>query len=80
MAEFVTLSWLKEPYPNNEEVISSDAISNAIVAGKLKNKLNSNALFWIKSIFFLFFWLMCFYNCGSITTPIAIPAIAKLIW
>ena len=68
------------PYPNNAEIISSGAINKAIDAGRLRNKLNSRALFWIKSIFFLFFLLICFDNCGSKTTPIAIPAIAKLIW
>ena len=44
-AEFLTLISSKEPYPNKEEVISSDAISNAVAAGILKNKLNSRALF-----------------------------------
>jgi len=36
---------LKEPYPNKEDIISSEAISNASAAGILKNKLNSRALF-----------------------------------
>ena len=45
LAEFLTLSSSKEPYPNKEDIISSDAISSAIVAGILKNKLNSRALF-----------------------------------
>ena len=51
----------------------------AIVAGKLKNKLNSRALFCISKISFFFLDWICFESCGSITTPIAIPAIAKLI-
>ena len=61
-------------------MISSDAIINAIVAGILKNRLNSKALFWIKFIlFFLLLWT-CLESWGSITVPIAIPAIARLIW
>ena len=44
-AEFVTLNSLKEPYPNKEDIISSEAMSNASAAGILKNKLNSRALF-----------------------------------
>ena len=40
----MTLKVSNEPYPNNDDVISSEAMSNASVAGKLKNKLNSNAL------------------------------------
>ena len=45
LADFLTLNSSKEPYPNKEDIISSDAISNAIAAGILKNKLNSKALF-----------------------------------
>ena len=44
-AEFTTLNSLKEPYPNKEDIISSEAISNASAAGILKNKLSSRALF-----------------------------------
>ena len=55
LAEFFTLSVSKDPYPNNEEVISSDATIKANDAGKLKNKLNSKALFCISEIFNLFF-------------------------
>ena len=33
------------PYPNKAEIISLEPINNAIVAGRLKNKLSSNALF-----------------------------------
>ena len=44
-AEFITLNSLKELYPNKEDIISSEAISNASAAGILKNKLNSKALF-----------------------------------
>ena len=79
-AEFKIDFSLNCPYPKSAETISSEAINKAIEAGKLKNRLNSNALFWIKSIFFLFFLFICFYNCGRTTTPIAIPATAKLIW
>jgi putative peptidoglycan lipid II flippase len=34
-----------EPYPKRAEIISSEPINNATEAGKLKNILNSNALF-----------------------------------
>ena len=44
-AEFKTETSLNCPYPKSAEMISSDAINSAIEAGKLKNKLNSNALF-----------------------------------
>ena len=54
-AEFFTLSISNDPYPNNEEVISSDATIKANDAGKLRNKLNSKALFCISEIFNLFF-------------------------
>ena len=50
----------KDPYPNKEEVISSDDINNASVAGKLKNKLSSKDLFCINSIFLFFFFLDIF--------------------
>ena len=79
-AEFTTELSLNCPYPKSAEIISSDAINNATEAGKLKNKLNSNALFWIKLIFFLSFWIIYFDNWGSTTTPMAIPATARLIW
>ena len=79
-AEFKTELSLNSPYPKRAEIISSDAISKAIEAGKLKNKLSSNAFFLIKSIFFLSFLLIFFDNRVNITIPIAIPAIAKLIW
>ena len=79
-AEFLTLSWSNDPYPNKEDIISSEAIDSAIAAGMLKNKLNSKALFWIRFIFsFLLFWTYL-ESWGSITVPIAIPAIARLIW
>ena len=39
-----TLIKSNDPYPNNEDVISSDAINNAAVAGKLKNKQSSKDL------------------------------------
>ena len=45
LAEFITLSSAKEPYPNSAETISSDAIRSATIAGTLRNKLNSKALF-----------------------------------
>ena len=64
---------------NNEEIISSEPISNATEAGKLKNILSSNALFWISKILFFFFKNTCLESCGKTTTPIAIPAIARLI-
>ena len=67
------------PYPNNAEIISSGAINKAIDAGRLRNKLNSRALFWIKSIFFLFFLLIFFDNFLKKIKSISIPAIAKLI-
>ena len=51
IAEFFTLSVSNDPYPNNEEVISSDATIKANDAGKLRNKLNSKALFCISEIF-----------------------------
>ena len=53
-AEFITLSLSNEPYPNKEDIISSEAINKPIAAGILKNKLNSKALFWIKFIFSFF--------------------------
>ena len=40
-----------DPYPNNDEVIYSEAKIKANDAGKLKNKLNSKALFCISEIF-----------------------------
>ena len=49
-----------DPYPNNAEVISSDAINSAAAAGKLKNKHNSKDLFCIKLIFFTFFFFYVF--------------------
>ena len=69
-----------DPYPNNADVISCEAIKSAPAAGRLKNKLSSKDLFWINSILFLLLVLICLVKFGSITTPIAIPAIAKLIW
>ena len=45
MRRILTLFISNDPYPNNAEVISSDAINNAAAAGKLKNKLNSKDLF-----------------------------------
>ena len=80
MAEFFTLSISNDPYPNKEEVISSDAIINANDAGKLKNKLNSKALFCISEIFNLSSVWTYLLKFGSMTVPIAIPAIARLIW
>ena len=44
-----------DPYPNNDDVISSDAKIKAKDAGKLRNKLNSKALFCISEILNLFF-------------------------
>ena len=40
-----TLSSLKEPYPNNDVTISSDASTKAVAAGIDQNKHNSKALF-----------------------------------
>jgi hypothetical protein len=77
--ELFTEFSLKDPYPNKAEIICSDPIIKAIVAGRLKNKLNSRALFCMSKILSFFFDWICFESCGSITTPIAIPAIAKLI-
>ena len=45
---------LKDPYPNKAEIICSDPMIKAIVAGRLKNKLNSRALFCISKILFFF--------------------------
>ena len=45
IAEFCTLISEKDPYPNNAEIIGVDAMNKATVAGILKNKLNSKALF-----------------------------------
>ena len=42
---FSILISLKDPYPNNADVISLGAIKSAAAAGKLKNKLNSIDLF-----------------------------------
>ena len=56
---------MKEPYPNKEDIISSEAMSRASVAGILKNKLSSRALFWIRFIFsFLSPWTY-FESLGS---------------
>ena len=44
-AEFSTLILSKDPYPNNADVICSDPIIRANDAGKLRNRLSSNALF-----------------------------------
>ena len=44
-AVFITLSVLKEPYPNNEVIISSDAKTSATAAGTYKNKKSSRDLF-----------------------------------
>ena len=61
-----------------------DVELDTIVADNLKtglrNRLNSKALFWINEILSFLFALTCFESWGSITTPIAIPAIAKFIW
>ena len=46
----------------------------------LKYKQSSKDLFWINSIFFLFFVFMYLLKLGKITVPIAIPAIARFIW
>ena len=75
----MTLFVSNDPYPNNAEVISSDAINNAAAAGKLKNKLNSKDLFCIKSILVLFLLFIYLDKLGNKTVPIAIPAIAKFI-
>ncbi len=76
----LTLFRLNDPYPNNADVISSDAINNAAAAGRLKNKLNSKDLFCIKSILALFLLFIYFDKLGNKTVPIAIPAIARFIW
>ena len=44
-AEFFTLKISKDPYPKSAEVICSDEIKSAKVAGKHKNKLSSRDLF-----------------------------------
>ena len=44
-AELLTLNLSKEPYPNKADVICSEPTISASDAGKLKNKLSSNALF-----------------------------------
>ena len=44
-AELLTLTLSKEPYPNKADVICSEPTISANDAGKLKNKLSSNALF-----------------------------------
>ena len=69
-----------EPYPNKDDVICSGATNKAKAAGKLKNILNSRALFCINNIFFLLFDWMYLLKFGKTTVPIAIPAIARLIW
>jgi hypothetical protein len=52
--ELLTEFSLKDPYPNKAEIICSDPIIKAIVAGRLKNKLNSRALFCMSIILFFF--------------------------
>ena len=75
----MTLSSLKDPYPNRAETISSEAKINASVAGRLKNKLNSKDLFCKICSFDLFLLLTYLLKLGKIIIPIAIPAIAKFI-
>ena len=53
--EFFTLDTSKDPYPNNDDIISSDETINANVAGILRNKLSSKDLFCKNSIFLIFF-------------------------
>tara|TARA_X000000368_G_C22612880_1_gene528782 strand:+ start:420 stop:581 length:162 start_codon:yes stop_codon:yes gene_type:complete len=48
-------------------------------AGKLKNKLSSKALFCNSIVFTELLFLICRLKFGSITVPMAIPAIAKFI-
>ena len=48
-------------------------------AGKLKNKLNSKALFCNSLVFKELLFLICRLRFGRIIVPIAIPAIAKFI-
>ena len=79
-AELFTLFISNDPYPNSAEVISSVAINKAAAAGKLKNKLNSKDLFWIKFILVMFLLFIYLERLGNKTVPIAIPAIAKFIW
>ena len=53
LLELFTEFSLKDPYPNKAEIICSDPIIKAIVAGRLKNKLNSRLYFvLVKSYFF----------------------------
>ena len=63
-----------------KNVVTIEYDKSAIDAGILKNKLNSKALFWINKILSFFLDWICFESWGNMTTPIAIPAIAKLIW
>ena len=48
----------------------------AIVAGRLKNKLNSRALFCISKILFFFLDWICFESCGNIGNTIALCGLA----
>ena len=79
MLEFLTASLLKDPQPKRAETISSEAISKAKVAGKLKNKLNSKDLFCNLVNLNLFLFLTYLLKLGKIIVPIAIPATAKFI-
>ena len=45
LCRIFTLSLSNDPYPNNADVICSDPIIRANDAGKLRNRLSSNALF-----------------------------------
>ena len=78
-AELLTLTLSKEPYPNKADVICSEPTIRASDAGKLKNKLNSKALFCNSLVFNELLLLICRLKFGSITVPIAIPAIARFI-
>ena len=79
IAVLVTLSLSKDPYPNNDEIICSDAKYKAKAAGTDKNKQSSKALFCKSKALSKLLFLIFLDNSGSITVPTAIPATARLI-
>ena len=62
-------SILKDPYPNNELTICSDAISNPNAAGSDNNKHNSIDLFVIYRLYFVFN-LTFFAKLGNATVQL----------
>ena len=55
LAEFFTLCSSKEPYPNKEDIISSEAINKAIAAGPCLKSNSAPEPYFESDLFFLFY-------------------------